>query len=470
MNTRIHLLVGLFLVLFQVKLHAQGVVASRPLPRYPEIKTQFNRQLSQSLTNQERLDLYCRTVSQGRFSGKPMVMRMFGNFHAGSFNLDPSIPGLSETVRLLASDNRNVVIGNARTLRYALSIQADSRFEVDGLNRLRVTSAGKTDADLVFRHQPTGLRLRMEVKNMTPASQRSNLGDLQTQIMKMAEDARMTGEIQVWANRQNVIPEVRAFAERHGVKVEERLRTGNTNLLPGDRKFQDFANQLDKDLRFQARCTVLTGSVKAGMGAYLAYQAMGQLEGDYSSFEGTKGDWLRIGEHGSSLVAGGGFTIAGVAQLARGIPLLANHARLVSATRWGGRLGIAGVVLAEGFVVGQYLNGHMTERQFWRIQTRLGGGLAGGVGGGFTGYWIGGGLGAGFGAVIGSVIPGPGTAAGASVGFAWGSSIGGIAMGIGGSYAGSHLAGRGIDNIYLMKDTEHKEKYAQFLLGQYQLH
>ena len=304
----------------------------------------------------------------------------------------------------------------------------------------------------------------MEVKNVTPASQCSNLGKLQTQILKMAEDARLTGEMQVWANRQNILPEVRSFAERNGVRVEERLRTGNTNLLPGDRKFQDFANGLDKELRYQARLNALAGSAKAGMGAYLAYQAIGQPQGDLSRFEGNPGDWLQVGEHGSTLIAGGGFGISGMAQLARMAPSLANHARLISVTKWGGRLGIAGTILSEGFLVSQYLGGHLNERQFWLVQTSLGGGLAGGATGGLAGYWIG----AGFGALVGSVVPGAGTAAGAAVGYSWGSSIGGIVGSVFGGYTGSNWAGRGIESFYQMKDAKHQESYAEFLKSHYQ--
>ncbi|NLX96749.1 MAG: hypothetical protein GXY83_11280 [Rhodopirellula sp.] len=450
----------LMVVGFSAELHAQAPVAAPPLARYPGIRTQFNQSLSQALSNEQRLALYRQTVAQGGNSGRPMLMRMFGNFQPGSFNLSPTTPGLSTTVRGLASDNANYVKGHARTLRYAMSLQGDARFNVAGLNRPRVNSAGRTDADIVFRHQSTGLQVRMEVKNMTPASQRANLQNIQRQILKMAQDARMTGEMQVWANRQNVLPEVRAFAERHGIRVEERLRTGNTNVRPGDRSFQDFASGLDKELRLQAKLTAMAGSVKAGMGAYLAYQAIRQLEGDVSSFAGTHGDWLRIGEHGSTLLAGGGFGSAGAAQLARQIPALANSARLVSLRKWGGRLGVAGTVLAEGFLVGQYLSGDLTERQFWHGQASLGGGLAGGAAGGFVGFKAG----ALTGGAIGSCFGPAGTAIGAGIG----GTIGAIGGGVGGGYAGAHFAGRGVESVYRLQDAEQQESYAQFLLSHYQ--
>jgi hypothetical protein len=451
----------LTLALFGADLHAQAPAAAPPLPRYPGIRTQFDQSFSQASTNEQRRDVFRQTVAQGRYSGRPMLMRMFGNFAPGSFNLSPTTPGLSTTIRVLASDNRNLVMGHARTVLYANSIQGDGRFNVVGLNRLRVNSAGATDADIVFRHQPTGLQVRMEVKNMSLASQRANLGKIKSQILKMAQDAQLTGEMQVWANRHNVLPEVRTFAERQGIRVEERLRTGNTNLRPGDRRFQDFANGLDKELRVHARLTAIAGGVKAGMGAYLAYQAIRQLEMDITNFSGKQGDWLRVGDHGSTLLAGGGFGTAGAAQLARQIPALANSARLVSLTKWGGRLGVAGTVLAEGFLVGQYLSGDLTERQFWHGQASLGGGLAGGL----AGAWAGGKTGAAIGAGIGSFFgPGPGTAIGAGIG----GTIGAIGGGVGAGYAVAHFAGRGIEGLYRLQDAEQQETYAQFLLRHYQ--
>src|SRR5262245_43114365 len=103
-----------FLVLGH-NLQGQVPLPSSTLPKYPGIRTQFNQSLSQAVTNEQRLALFGETVAQGRHSGRPMMQRMFGNFAPGSFNLDPNTPGLATTVRQLASDNRNVVIGHART-------------------------------------------------------------------------------------------------------------------------------------------------------------------------------------------------------------------------------------------------------------------------------------------------------------------------------------------------------------------
>ena len=429
-----------------------------PNSKYADFRTPLNHLLPQVRTNEQRLNLYRDTVDQRRYSGRPKLMKTLGNFAPESFNLPTTAPGLSTTVRLRTSDNRE----NAQTLRYAKSLQGDGRFNVIGLNRQHLNAAGKTDADIVFRHKSTGLQVRMEVKHMTPNSQRANLPKIKTQILKMALDARITGEMQVWANSHAIQPEVRVFAKQHGIRVEERLRAGgNTNVQqPGNRSFQDFVKDMDNELRIQARLSALAGSVKAGMGAYLAYQAIGQLESDLANFGGTHGDWLRVGEHGSTLLAGAGSSVAGAAQLVRQIPVLANSARLVRLTKWGGRLGMAGSVLAEVFLVNQYISGNLTERQFWHGQASLGGGLAGGGAGGLVGFKAG----VGIGGAIGSFFGPGGTIIGAGIG----GTIGLIGGGFGGGYAGAHFAGLGVEGRYRLKDAEQQEKYSQFLLCHYQ--
>lgn len=459
MTPRKAFLAFLIVVGFSAELYAQPVVAASPLRRYPEIRVWFYNRYRQAQADSELLCLFRETVAHARYAGTPMLRRMFRNFEPGAFNLSPRTPGLPETVIKLASDNPYVVKGHARTLVYGMTIN-DDRFKVIGFNLPRVNPTGSTDADIVFRHKLTGKRVRMEVKDLSPVSQRANLHKIQRQIRKMADDALRTGEMQVWANRREVIPEVRDFAERHGIWVEERLRTGKSNLRPGERRFQDFLRDLDKELRLRAKYTAIAGGAKVGIGAYLAYQAIRQLEADVSTFGGTRGDWLRIAEHGSTLLVGGGFGIGGAAQLARQMPAFANSARLVSLTRWGGRLGWAGMVLAEGFLVGQHLSGELTSRQFWHGQGSLVGGLAGGAAGGFVGFkagWL-------VGGAIGSIF-GPG---GAAIGASIGATLGAIGGGVAGGYIGTHLGGSAVEHIYRLKDEKQHERYVQFLLKHYQ--
>ena len=195
------------------------------------------------------------------------------------------------------------------------------------------------------------------------------------------------------------------------------------------------------------------------MGAYLTYQAIRDLATEIADFSGTQGNWLRVGQHGSTLLAGGGLGTAGVAQLASQVPALANSARLLSLTRWGSRLGVAGIGLAEGFLVGQYLSGDLPERRFWHGQASLCGGLAGGVAGSFAGFKAG----ALAGGAIASLFGPGGMATGARIG----GTIGGIAGGFGGGYAGAHFAGRVFESLYPLRDVEQQERYFQFLLQHY---
>jgi len=301
----------------------------------------------------------------------------------------------------------------------------------------------------------------MEVKDVSLSSQRANLAKIQSQILKMAHDARLTGEIQIWGNRQNILPEIRTFAEQHGIPVAERLRTGTSNLRPEDLRFERFANELDQRFRFQARLNAIAGSVRLGMGAFMAYQASRQLENDFSDFGGSQRDWLRLGEHASILLGGGSFAVAGTAQLlTHQIPRLADNGRLISVTRWGGRAGVAGTVLTEGFLISQYISGDLTERQFLLGQASFGAGLAGGAAGGYVGLKAG----ALAGGAIGSIFGPAGTAIGAGIG----GTIGAIGGGIGGGYAGAHFAERSVESLYQFQDSEQAERYAQFLLRHYQ--
>src|SRR5206468_3060722 len=85
---------------------------------------------------------------------------------------------------------------------------------------------------------------------------------------------------------------------------------------------------------------------------------------------------LRLGEHGSLLVAGAAETVAGSARIgARFASTLTGQTRLLALTKWAGRLGAAAGVASFGFVVWQYHSGVMTERQFYTHTTTHGAGI-----------------------------------------------------------------------------------------------
>src|SRR5690606_12811780 len=150
--------------------------------------------------------------------------------------------------------------------------------------------------------------------------------------------------------------------------------------------------------------------------------------------------------HVSTFTAGSGFLATGVAQIAQQVPSLAYSARLVSLSNWGGRIGVAEVTLAEGFVVAQYWNGDLTRREFLHSQARLGGGIVGSTGGGFVGFKVG----AFGGGVIGGFF-GPG---GFAVGAAVGGTVGGCGGGIGGGVAGAYLGRVGVERLFQFQDAQ----------------
>jgi hypothetical protein len=223
------------------------ILAQAPVSNYDRLKQDYWSKLSQAKTNAERLQIYRETVARGRYSGRTMVQRMFGNFEPGKFHLRADTPGLAKQVLLLASESKAQVIGAARTIRYADMFAADARFEVVELGQLRENRFGKTDADIVVRHKATGQVIRVEVKDLSLESQKADLKRLEEQIRKMAEDAHLRGERAVLMNRKQVLPELKQIAEKYGVQVFEEVKTGVTTR--GQTDFQQVANELDDSIK-----------------------------------------------------------------------------------------------------------------------------------------------------------------------------------------------------------------------------
>jgi hypothetical protein len=395
-------------------------------------------------------------VRLGPHAGNRRLTNMFGSFE-GRFAIDPSIPGLDTTVRLQASASHSQVKGSARTIRYLQIMSQDPRFTVTGVNRPRVTPIGKTDADLTFRHNETGLKGRIEVKDMSADSQRRNLRDIKLQILKMGHDHRQMGEWQYWINRQGNIPEVKEFARQHGVLIYERLGTGS--FRPGTESFQKFLNEQDQRFLAQARMQVVSGGVQAGLGAFLFWTGSAAALQDVRELleqdRARRDSWLRLGEHGSLVMSGAGLTVGGMARVGQSFSSLQGSSRMMMAGKWGGRAGVAGFVAAEGFVLWQYASGTMSDRQFVANQATLGGGIVGSL----SGAWAGAKGGAGAGALIGSFFGPPGTAVGASIG----GTIGAIGGGLAGGYVGATMGLNQASRSYHLHDQEQEERLAEFL-------
>lgn len=111
---------------------------------------------------------------------------------------------------------------------------------------------------------------------------------------------------------------------------------------------------------------VAGGALSTGAGVVLLYASTRGLFDAFQSDVDYSTTNLRIGEQGSLLVAGGGFTASGLAQLgSRFTTTETTLAKLGSVTKWCGRVGIVGVILGEGIGIGvDYYNwDEMTARQ-----------------------------------------------------------------------------------------------------------
>lgn len=111
---------------------------------------------------------------------------MFGGFSKDFFHLPPTTPGFSTLVRSTASDNRNVAKEASRMLVYANAAHSDSRFEVTGINRRRVTTLGE-------------------------------------QIVTPGAKKRLTGQVQLWVNCHPIDLELSLFVDEKEVSHIERL-------------------------------------------------------------------------------------------------------------------------------------------------------------------------------------------------------------------------------------------------------
>ncbi len=413
---------------------------------YPDLKLWHERALSISPSPQERLE-HLRTLVRSKM-GQQGLDRLFNNFQ-GRGAIDPAIPGVEKNVRLCVSDNPNVARGARRTQLYATRIYNDPRFKLLAIDEPTSTPLGRTDKDIRFRHRATGTEGRIEVKEWTEATQRSNRPKIEKQIRKMAASAHATGEKQALIFRKGVIPEIRDYARRYGIPVYDSVATGEkTKLASGATPVESVLDDLDHQIRVATRLRVLRAGASVGFGLLTAITSGRTALAEYQLVRRGYGSWKRFGHHASITVSGIGLTVAGGAEVA---------SLLASGSRWAGRLtriSSGGRVLAafaflaaEGFLFWEWRAGEISTREFALSQGLLVGGLVGGLGG----AWVGATLGAG----IGSFFPGPGTAIGAA--------IGGILGGIGGALVGSRAGESAVNMWYEFRDAQQHQKFRDYV-------
>src|SRR5262245_13365063 len=94
---------------------------------YPEIRTWDQQARLIAYSRAQSLD-QLRSIIRVRY-GDRGLQRMFGNL-SGSRSIDPSIPGVRQTVLLATSSNANVAKGHRRTLLYATRFYNSPEFQL----------------------------------------------------------------------------------------------------------------------------------------------------------------------------------------------------------------------------------------------------------------------------------------------------------------------------------------------------
>ena len=425
-------------------------------PRFPGIKAEFNNAWANATTRDQKLKIMRDTVGKGRHAGEPVLNRMFKNFDPVFVILDPDLSGLKGNVILIASDNRNKSKGHARELIYANSIERDGRFKMISIGEPRKYpnlvgpegSSGKLitkgEADLSFFHKETGQKIRVEVKDIKVSTQISNLEQYKRQIINMRYDLLSKGELQVFANRHEVIRELKDFAKEHGVKVVENV-SSKTDPKPPSKSITSVLNDSEIDCRNKARISALTGStLQASVGIYFAIQSAIRLKNGIENFDHSEGATFRVAKDGAFFLSGLSFVSGQAANMALQNPKWEKSTYLKYISKFGARVGAGFAGLGEGFEIYSYVRGYQTPRDFWRGQSSMAGGLVGGLGGAYAGALV-----------CAPIFP------------PFSSIVGGIVFGVGGGLFGSSIAEKATNTLYIFNDKQLDDRFTEILKKHY---
>lgn len=326
---------------------AQPTLAPAPALTHREQATALN-----GSTKTERVAWMREKVLESRY-GQRGLENLFKSFEGKGY-IDPAIPGVTKNLNALNSMSWQQAKGAARTLLYATTVNHDPRFELVGVDEPVNATYGRTDKDLVLRHKQTGQRSRVEVKDVKPTSQRADLERIKGQIDKMAAEYRQTGELQVWANRQETIPGIKEYAQQKGVPLYEKTKQA---------EFSKVLDDLERRSVVEARVKLAGGAVSSGIGVLLLYTSGNALLADWKSPPYDLAGWLGTGENASLLIGGGAMTASGVASLGSwAVP------------KWARPIGQGAFITAEGFAIVRdiYQWEHMSEGQKYAALIRHG--------------------------------------------------------------------------------------------------
>lgn len=409
---------------------------------YQETKIWQERFLAGAPTKSEQVEAM-RTVIRTSHVEERGLRNIFKNFES-NYALDPTIPGVWKSVLMQRSSSAAQVKGYRRELLYAINIYNDNRFNLESMNAYRNRSWGNTDADIIFRHKATGLYGRIEVKDYSTRSQVAKRKDLERQIDKMAKEGRHTGQIQFWINRRDVTPDIMSYASDKGVIVFENVKTGHTTT---GHPMDEANNRIDKEILRKERARAVLAKGQAAFGAWTLADATPKVWGYVQAISNSNDHsfqaWLRMGEHVSNAVAGGGMALSG------GTLSASNYANgnmrevLYRMGRSGSIASVTALGLGEGFLISRYVIGDVSSQEFWTSQWIMTSTAAGGWGG----AW--------FGGVMGGLSP-------LKIPFWW-STVGSA----GGSWAGREFGERTSAAYYEWKFGKLDREFGKFLYTRY---
>jgi hypothetical protein len=356
-----------------------------------------------------------------------------------------------ELAHRLAVDNRSVRKGALRAARVAGSIDSDPRFKLVELDQRVLDANGKleTDRDIVYRHRATGSLGRIEVKDVTPASQRSKKARYKRQIDLMSAEKKRTGQFQAFVNRRPVLPELREYARARGVAVYDNVVTSERNYeKQGTLAIGKVIDDIDRRtrVRFRRHATGAAFGVLTTVhhGKLAAHHWTRYMNGESHVSE--------VAYHTLLSLSGGSLAASSAASMLSSQVNPSSRASRMLSTM-GKRAGVAGTAFAVGALgvrAYQWRSGAVTSRQFVLEAGTATGGLAGawagGAAGGLAGAKVGG--------VIGLVIGPEGVPPGAAIG----GVVGTIAGALAGGWAGQTVAAYGIESFYSRLDDAEQEK------------
>jgi hypothetical protein len=230
---------------------------------------------------------------------------------------------------------------------------------------------------------------------------------LKVQIDKMAAERMLTGDLQYFVNRREVLPALRNYALRRGVLVEERL-TGK-DMPQFMRKLHLSSLETDRRRQFTAAAGLVFGPmlIADGLAGFGEVWDADRAEGPWSASE----RWLAL-QRTLDVAGGVGITVYGSTYA---VSRFAGTPQQGVAFRAGRIAGLGGVVFfgaSQGVAAYRYARGDLTGREFWTAQ----GVNAGAFAMSRAGSWLGG---------LGGGVFGPGgTAVGVMVGSAGGALVG----------------------------------------------